>query len=248
MNVVGSFSMRKSNKFHAVAQPETNTTITLDENLISLLNSQSNTRGEIGPQGERGEKGEVGPQGERGETGPKGDIAYKSIFNIFQAENKPEIYNLDLTSLFSEYDLVRVEIELKYQLQKERVIQVIILDSSNNVEKIFSAQPKLSLEGNYYFTTFIEKSSQTKFSLQVKVLETTKKEKWSIKSFILSTGLILDKIHSTCFGNPYFVNDTESKTQAEFQPETVNNEDTLLNEDKEQNYEMKEDLLTSSFC
>ena len=261
MNVVGSFSMRKSNKFHAVGQPETNTTITLDENLINLLNSQSNTRGDVGPQGERGEKGdvgpcgergekgEVGPQGERGETGQKGDVAYKSILNILQAENKPEIYNLDLTYLFSEYDLVRVEIEIKYQLQKERVIQVIILDSSNNVEKIFSAQPKLNLEGNYYFTTFIEKSSQTKFSLQVKVLETTKKEKWSIKSFILSTGLILDKIHSTCFGNPYFVNhNIDSKTQAEIQPETDNNEDTLLNEDKEQDYEMKEDLLTSSFC
>ena len=47
MNVVGSFSMRKSNKFHAVGQPETNTTITLEENLINLLNSQSNTRGEV---------------------------------------------------------------------------------------------------------------------------------------------------------------------------------------------------------
>lgn len=129
MNVVGSFSVRRPHKFLAPSTPETNTTITIDEATLNMLNggvkSECKCRCET-VVGEKGEKGETGEKGLQGEIGPRGEMPKCVIKKFtFSSDNLTSRYQLTgIEQMLKNSDVIRVETSVIFSVKKNRSVEI----------------------------------------------------------------------------------------------------------------------------
>ena len=209
MNVVGSFAVRKPHKFQAPSTPETNTTITIDEATLGLLNggvkSECKCKCEtvVGERGEKGEKGDCGEKGEKGERGEQGESGKmpKCYLKTFHFSNEIASTKYQLTGIeemFKNNDVVRVETTVKYFVKKNREI-IIKMFYDNKDERPYAIFQNFTAQDGFGSITFFDNIFKFHYpksapcSIAATVKDKTKKEHFNIEIDMFMYGMNVER-------------------------------------------------------